>query len=89
MKLVSEEEGLVPNFIGGSLPRKDSGSREHYCMTMLTLFKLWRTGKDLRSSLDVLWDEEFQNHSFSDRDERIMKNFHIRRALQGPREILI
>ena len=86
VKLVSEEEGLVPNFIGGSLPRKDSGSREHYCMTMLTLFKPWRTGKDLRSSLDVLWDEEFQNHSFSDRDERIMKNFHIRYECNDARD---
>ena len=28
VRLVLEHEGLIPNFIGGSMPRKDSGSRE-------------------------------------------------------------
>ena len=86
VRLVPEEEGFVPNFIGGSLPRKDSGSREYYCMTMLTLFKPWRSGKDLRSSTDLFWDEEFQMHTFSTRDERIMKNFHIRYECNDARD---
>jgi hypothetical protein len=30
---------IIPNFIGGSLPRRDRGDREYYCTTMLTLFK--------------------------------------------------
>ena len=59
VRLVPEHEGLIPNFIGGSMPRKDSGSREQYCMTMLTLFRPWRSGKDLRKDENTLWDEEF------------------------------
>ena len=40
---------VVPNFVGGSLPRCDRGDREYYCATMLTLFKPWRNGKDLKT----------------------------------------
>ena len=36
---------IVPNILGGALPRSDSGDREFYCMTMLTSFKPWRSGK--------------------------------------------
>ena len=75
--LLKEEEAFVPNFVGGSLPRKDAGSREEYCMTMLTLFKPWRSGKDLRPGEDALWDDVFQSHSFTDRQTEIMKFFHI------------
>jgi len=39
---------VVPNFIGGTLPRCDQGDREYYCSTMLALFKPWRTGNDLK-----------------------------------------
>ncbi|KAJ7917959.1 hypothetical protein B0H13DRAFT_1535830, partial [Mycena leptocephala] len=39
---------IIPNFIGGSIPRSDKGDRAAYCMTMLTLFKLWRTPEDLK-----------------------------------------
>jgi hypothetical protein len=45
---ISASNKLVPNFIGGSLPRCDKGDREYYCTTMLTLFKPWRHGKDLK-----------------------------------------
>ena len=41
---------VVPNFIGGTLPRCDQGDRDYYCSTMLTLFKPWRTGYDLKSA---------------------------------------
>ncbi|KAJ6522931.1 hypothetical protein DFH09DRAFT_857062, partial [Mycena vulgaris] len=33
---------VIPNFIGGALPRADKGDRAAYCMTMLVLFKPWR-----------------------------------------------
>ena len=55
--LEDEQYSYVPNFVGGPLPRKDQGSREEYCMTMLTLFKPWRTGLDLRHNLQTTWDE--------------------------------
>ncbi|KAI0351469.1 hypothetical protein OH77DRAFT_1411094, partial [Trametes cingulata] len=52
VKLVDESEPYVPNFISGSMPRRDTGNREQYCLTMLTLFKPWRSGKDLRPDYD-------------------------------------
>jgi hypothetical protein len=33
---------VVPNIVGGALPRHDSGNREYYCCTMVTLFIPWR-----------------------------------------------
>jgi len=44
---------LIPNFVGGSLPRCDKGDREYYCTTMLTLFKPWRHGKDLKKQTSL------------------------------------
>jgi hypothetical protein len=43
-----DDESIVPNFIRGTLPRCDQGDREYYCLTMLTLFKPWRFGTDLK-----------------------------------------
>ena len=44
---------------------------------MLTLFKPWRTGTDLKTK-DASWDEAFTAHTFSSQEERIMRNFNIR-----------
>ncbi|PPQ87199.1 hypothetical protein CVT25_014754 [Psilocybe cyanescens] len=38
----------VPNFVGGPLPRRDNGNRDYYCCSMLTLFRPWRNGGDLK-----------------------------------------
>jgi hypothetical protein len=74
---VDENDMLVPNFLGGPLPRCDQGDREFYCLTMLTLFKPWRTGKDLKSTNNT-WDETFNQHKFTARQEQLMKNFNLR-----------
>jgi len=74
---IDESDTIVPNFLGGSLPRCDQGDREFYCLTMLTLFKPWRTGKDLKST-DRTWDETFNEHKFTARQEQLMKNFNLR-----------
>jgi hypothetical protein len=55
-----KKSNVVPNFVGGSLPRCDRGDREYYCATMLALFKPWRTGHDLKSERDT-WDETFNS----------------------------
>jgi len=34
--LLDNTQELVPNFIGGAIPRSDRGDREYYCSTMLT-----------------------------------------------------
>jgi len=44
---------VVPNILGGALPRSDSGDREFYYMTMLTLFKPWRSGKMLKQENQI------------------------------------
>jgi hypothetical protein len=59
---------LVPNFVGQTLPCRDQGDREYYCMTMLTLFKIWQTGFTLKAK-NVSWDEAFVAHTFTDRQE--------------------
>ena len=71
------KKNVVPNFVGGSLPRRDRGDREYYCTTMLTLFKPWRSGKDLKDEVQS-WDEAFTNHEFSEREFQIMNNFNLR-----------
>ena len=52
---INKSKNLIPNFAGGSLPRCDSGDREYYCATMLTLFKPWKHGKDLKGD-DKTWE---------------------------------
>ncbi|KAI0709817.1 hypothetical protein C8Q76DRAFT_625473 [Earliella scabrosa] len=84
--LEDESYSYVPNFVGGPLPRKDQGSREEYCMTMLTLFKPWRSGADLRPDENVSWDESFRSHVFTKRQEDIMKFFHIRYECNDARD---
>src|SRR5438046_133573 len=68
---------VVPNFVGGSLPRRDFGDREYYCQTMLTIFKPWRSGKDLRLE-DQSWDETFVAHNFTKHQLQLMENFNLR-----------
>ena len=67
----------VVNFIGRSLPRCDQGDREFYCLTMLALFKPWRTGMDLKNK-DKSWDETFNGHNFTPRQRQLMGNFNIK-----------
>jgi hypothetical protein len=76
-RLVQDSFELVPDFKGGPLPRADKGDREFYCCTMLTLFKPWRTGKELRDESGN-WDKAFEEYQFSDRQKELMKNFNIR-----------
>ncbi|KAJ7476502.1 hypothetical protein FB451DRAFT_1033107, partial [Mycena latifolia] len=70
-------EQVVPNFVGGSLPRMDQGDCEYYCMTMLTLFKPWRSGEDLKNEVDN-WDETFREYKFSPKALEKMKYFNIK-----------
>ncbi|KAF8183538.1 hypothetical protein K438DRAFT_1519160, partial [Mycena galopus ATCC 62051] len=76
---------VVPNFVGGSLPRMDQGDREAYCRTMLTLFKPWRTGRDLKSDLES-WHEAFGRYTFTDKATTIMKNFNVRYECNDARD---
>ena len=67
---------LLPNFSGATLPRRDTGDREYYCATMLTLFKPWRTGACLKS-VDSSWDNAFSTYAFMPRQLRLIDNMHL------------
>ncbi|KAJ7844243.1 hypothetical protein B0H14DRAFT_3455688 [Mycena olivaceomarginata] len=68
---------VIPNFIGGSIPRSDKGDRAAYCMTILMLFKAWRSPCDLKDTLST-WDQAFQEHEFTTRQKELIKNFDVR-----------
>ena len=82
---ISKSKVLVPNFAGGSLPRCDRGDREYYCTTMLTLFKPWRHGKNLKED-DQSWDEAFTDYKFTLRQTELMKFFNIRYECNDARD---
>jgi PIF1-like helicase len=68
---------IVPNFLLDALPRSDRGDREYYCCTMLTLFKPWHNGKDLKGEHSS-WDKAFVAHEFTRQQKDIMKYFDVR-----------
>ena len=72
---VSKEK--VPNFVGPMLPRCDQGDCEFYCSIMLTLFKPWRSGLELKTQ-EQSWDDAFSTHGFSARQTDIMRYMNIR-----------
>ena len=76
-RYVKNNDLRVPSFIDATLPRRDKGDREYYCCTMLTLFKPWRSGFNLKSE-DVSWDESFNAYHFTEEQEGFMNNFNIR-----------
>ena len=73
--IVAKEK--VPNFVGPTLPRCDQGDREFYCSVMLTLFKPWRSGLELKTQ-EQTWDDAFSAHGFSTEQKNIMRNMNIR-----------
>jgi hypothetical protein len=76
-RITADGDFMVPSFVGGNLPRCDHGDREFYCSTMLTLFKPWRSGFDLKLK-GATWDGTFVQHSFTAGQTRLMNNFNIR-----------
>ena len=68
---------VLPNFIGETLPRRDRGDRELYCSTMLTFFKPWRSGIQLKTQNES-WDNAFDSYQFSKYHMSIMNNFNLR-----------
>ncbi|EFI28054.1 hypothetical protein CC1G_14080 [Coprinopsis cinerea okayama7 len=67
----------VPNFMGGALPRKDQGDVNYYYVTMLTIFKPWRTPADLKLSTQT-WKDAFDSFSFTTEHKIMMSNFNVR-----------
>ena len=82
---VKDTNKIVPNFMNGALPRRDHGDQEYYCLTMLVLFKPWRSGKDLKK-VNQTWQESFKEYKFSDRQRQLMDNFNIRYECNDARD---
>ncbi|KAJ7459305.1 hypothetical protein FB451DRAFT_1046253 [Mycena latifolia] len=91
---------VIPNFIGGALPRSDKGDRAACCMTMLTLFTAlsenldtarffftgpWRSPADLKDSIST-WDQAFKEHNFMPRQNQLMRNFNVRYECNDARD---
>ncbi|KAJ6562188.1 hypothetical protein B0H19DRAFT_942776, partial [Mycena capillaripes] len=76
---------FIPNFIGGAIPRSDKGDRAAYCMTMLTLFKPWRSPGDLKDNVST-WDQAFTEHTFTDRQRQLIKHFDVRYECNDARD---
>ena len=72
---VREDASIVACLMGGSLPRRDVGDHEFYCATMLTMFKPWRSGLDLKQQ-DVAWHTAFASFQFSTRQLQLMDNMN-------------
>ncbi|KAJ7085022.1 hypothetical protein C8R43DRAFT_851200, partial [Mycena crocata] len=76
---------VIPNFMGGAVPRADKGDREYYCMTIMTLFKPWRAPADLKDTQST-WDQIFHEHTFTDRQQQLIRNFNIRYECNDARD---
>lgn len=46
-------------------------------MTMLTFFRPWRSGKDLKENTET-WEEAFGKYEFKEKAKRLMLNFNLR-----------
>ncbi|KAA1480015.1 hypothetical protein DENSPDRAFT_862104 [Dentipellis sp. KUC8613] len=84
VRLHPQRKVKVPCFIG-VLPRPDKGNYEEYCMTMLTLFKPWRTGHNLKREAES-WEDSFNSHCFTDRQKEIMQFMNIRHECYDARD---
>ncbi|KAJ7137593.1 hypothetical protein C8R43DRAFT_893465, partial [Mycena crocata] len=75
---------IIPNFIG-AMPRADKGDRSYYCITMLTMFKPWRTPSDLKDDIST-WSQAFNDHPFTERELQLMENFNTRYECNDARD---
>ncbi|KAJ3818190.1 hypothetical protein F5880DRAFT_1491790, partial [Lentinula raphanica] len=73
----SKNRHLIPNFLGGILPRPDKEDREYYCCTMLVLFCPWRSGKDLKQA-NQSWHEAFESYDFPSHCKTYIENINLR-----------
>ncbi|KIY61019.1 hypothetical protein CYLTODRAFT_363454, partial [Cylindrobasidium torrendii FP15055 ss-10] len=83
--LCGESDSLIPNVVGGALPRKDKGDYDFYCATMLVLFKPWRQPEDLKHP-NQSWGEAYREFEFSKRQVQLMSNFNLRHECLDARD---
>jgi hypothetical protein len=84
IQMRDETKANIPNMIP-ALPRGDKGDRQFYCCSMLTLFKPWRDGLDLKSR-DKEWDQAYDDYEFSERQKELMSFFNIKYECHDARD---
>ncbi len=67
------------------MPRRDSGDAEIYAATMLSLFKPWRNGMDLKTEQEN-WSEAFHIHELMISRQQLMDNFNLRYECSDARD---
>ncbi|KIJ22672.1 hypothetical protein M422DRAFT_77669, partial [Sphaerobolus stellatus SS14] len=77
IKLVESNKNRVLNFLGGSFPSRDGPNPNYYAATMLTIFKPWRNGNDLKN-VEEEWIDSFKKFTFSKQELELMKFFNIK-----------
>lgn len=73
---ISAEKRPIPNFVNVP-PRRGNEDDEYYFKAMLTMFKPWRSGSDLKNETES-WSTAFRNTEFCNEHMQVMKNFNIR-----------
>ncbi|KAJ7091657.1 hypothetical protein C8R44DRAFT_587988, partial [Mycena epipterygia] len=68
-----------------TLHHADIGDREYNCMTIMTLFKPWRSPSDLKDN-DSTWDQILHEHIFTDRQRELIRDFNIRYECNDARD---
>ncbi|VDB96794.1 unnamed protein product [Peniophora sp. CBMAI 1063] len=85
IRMASEDQAKIPNFIGGILPRRDKGDVDEYCRAMLTLFKPWNDALSLKAP-EQTWQAAYETYEFTPRDRTIMGFFHVRYECNDARD---
>ncbi|TFY65658.1 hypothetical protein EVG20_g5440 [Dentipellis fragilis] len=84
VRMIPDLKAKIPSFIG-VLPRPDKGNYDDYCLTMLALFKPWRSGKDLKRQ-EESWEDAFKSHDFTERQTQVMQFMNIRHECYDARD---
>ena len=74
---IDKEKTQIPNFIGPALPKRHEELDDYYCSVMLTLFKPWRSGFDLKRTSES-WRESFIRYDFTKDQRKKMTFFNLR-----------
>lgn len=67
------------------MPQRDKGDIDYYASCMLTLFKPWRTGLDLKASSQT-WQDAFQSYDFNESQLEIMSNSQSKHECRDARD---
>lgn len=77
LNLKENSHDVALDLSGVTLPCRDGGNIEEYCMTMLIIFRPWRSPLKLKQK-EQTWEEAFNSYTWSDHAITAIKNMHIK-----------